>query len=224
MRLDQISIYEYIREYLDEVAVVNYKKGQYITHSDENFTEVFFVLSGQVKVECLTEYGKIFLVDELSENEFVGKFSYMYEQDLLCDIKAISDVCLLKINKDTFDKLQQNAGFIKIFLFKTSKRMYYMYKKLMMKNLFSLEEILAFHLLNYSENDIFEFKSISMLCDIFSISRKGLYNVINILVKKNLIRKNKNSIIIINKEQLSDLSIHVRTFNRKNDSQIKFNI
>ncbi|SFM34139.1 Crp/Fnr family transcriptional regulator [Pelosinus propionicus] len=224
MKLDHIHIYEYIQEYLNEIAVINYKKGQYITRSDETFTEVFFILSGNVKVECLTEYGKVFLVDELSENEFVGKFSYMYEQSLLCDIKATSDVCLLKIHKDTFNKLQGNSDFLKVFLFKTSKRIYYMYKKLMMKNLFSLEEMFAFHLLKNSENDRFEFKNISALCDIFSISRKGLYNVLNTFVKKNYIKKDKNSITIIDKKQLFDLAMHVRAFNRINDSKIKFNI
>lgn len=224
MKLDNIYIYDYIKEYLHEIMVVNYKKGQYITRSDEPFTEVFFILDGNVKVECLTEYGKILLVDELSNNEFVGKISYMYEQDLFCDIKATSDVLLLKINKDTFDKLQRNSEFLNIFLYRTSKRIYYMYKKLMMKNLFSLEEIFAFYLLKNSENDIFKFKNISALCNTFPISRKGLYNVINKLVKKNLIRKDKNSIIIIDKKQLFELSMHVRAFNRINDSKIKFNI
>jgi cAMP-binding proteins - catabolite gene activator and regulatory subunit of cAMP-dependent protein kinases len=222
MKLDRIYIYDYIKEYLNEIAVVNYKKGQYITRSEENFTEVFYIVSGSIKVECLTEYGKIFLVDELSQNEFVGKFSYMYEQDLLCDMQATSDACLLKINEDTFNKLQENPDFLKIFLFKTSKRIYYMYKKLMMKNLFSLEEIFVFYLLKNAENDRFEFKSISALCNVFSISRKGLYNVLDTLVKKNYIKKDKNSIIIINKKQLFDLSMHVRAFHRVNNSKIKF--
>lgn len=221
MELDHISIYHYIKEYLDEISVVHYQKGQYIMRSEEAFTDVFFILSGNIKVECLTEHGKVFLVDELSQNEFVGKFSYMYEQYLLCDIKATSDACLLKINQDIFHKLQSNPDFLKIFLFKTSKRIYYMYKKLMMKNIFSLEEIFAFHLLKYSENDRFEFQNISALCDVFSISRKGLYNVLNTLVKKNYIKKDKNSISIINKKQLFTLAMHVRAFNRVNDSKIK---
>ncbi|MBP2650519.1 MAG: Crp/Fnr family transcriptional regulator [Firmicutes bacterium] len=224
MELNNIYIYDYIKEYLNEISIVNYKKGQYITRSDENFNEIFFVLAGNVRVECVTEYGKSFLVDELSENEFVGKFSYMYEQNLCCDIKAITNVVLLKINKDIFDKLQKNPEFLKVFLYKTSNRMYYMYKKLMMKNLFSLEEIFAFYLLKNSGSDIFKFKSIHDLSNIFPISRKGLYNVINKLIKKRFIKKEKNSIIIIDKEELLKLSVHVREFNMINDSKIKFDI
>lgn len=224
MKLENLFIYDYIKEYLQEIAVVRYSKGQYITRSDEALTAVFFILSGTVKVECLTEYGRIFLVDELAENEFVGKFSYLYEQDFFCDIKATSDALLLKLDKDTFDKLQGNPEFLKIFLYRTSKRIYYMYKKLMMKSLFSLEEIFAFYLLKNAENDIFKFTNTSALCNMFPMSRKGLYNVMNMLVKKNLIRKEKNFIIILDKRQLVELSLHVRAFNQVNGSTIKFHI
>jgi CRP-like cAMP-binding protein len=224
MELNNVYIYDYIKEYLNEISVVNYEKGQYITRSDENFTEIFFILNGNVKVECITEYGKSFLVDELSENEFVGKISYMYEQNLFCDIKATSNVLLLKINQDTFCKLIKNSVFLNIFLYKSSSRVYYMYKKLMMKNLFSLEELFAFYLLKNSQAGIFKFNKTSDLCNIIPISRKGLYNVINKLVKKNLIIKGKNSIIIIGKQQLFELSMHVREFNMVNDNKIKFDV
>ena len=219
-----IHIYDYIKDYLNEISVVNYKKGQYITRSDENFAEIFFIIDGNVRVECITQYGKSFLVDELSKNEFVGKISYMYESNLFCDIKAMSNVSLLKINEDTFIKLQKNPEFLKIFLYKTSKRIYFMYKRLMMKNLFSNEEIFAYYLLKNSENNMFKFKSTSDLCNIFPISRKGLYNVINNFIKKNYIIKEKNSITILDSKQLLELSKHAREFNAVNDSKIKFDI
>lgn len=224
MELKKIFIYDFIKDYLEDISIVDYKKGQYITRSDENFTEIYFILDGKVKVECVTEYGKSFLVDELSKNEFVGKISYMYEQNLFCDIKATSNVSLLKINKATFDKLQKNPEFLKVFLYKTSSRMYFMYKRLIMKNLFSLEELFAFYLLENEESNIFKFKSSIDLCNVFPISRKGLYNIINNFVKKDYISKEKKSIIILNKKELFELSMHVREFNIKNDSKIKFDI
>ncbi len=224
MELSDIYIYGFIKEYLNEISIVQYKKGQYIARADENFTEVFYILDGDVIVECITKYGKIFLVDELSKNEFVGKFSYMYEQNLFCDIKAVSNVSLLKINKDTFGKLQKNPEFLKFFLYKISNRIYYMYKKLMMKNLFTSEEMFAFYLLKNSQDAIVKFKSMNELCNIIPMSRKGLYNVINKFIKKGCIRKEKNSIIITDKKQLLELSVHVREFNVTNGSNIKFDI
>lgn len=224
MNLDKVKnvfIYDYIKDYLDEIAIVNYEKRQYITRSSENLEEIFFVLDGNVKVECITKSGKSFLVDELSKNEFVGKISYMYEQNLFCDIIAVSDATLLKINKDTFKKLEKNPEFLKIFLFKTSRRIYYMYKKLMMKDMFRLEETFAFYILKNSENDVFKFKSMYSLCKILSVSRKNLYNVMNGFIEKDYIRKNKNSLIILDRDYLNELSTSVREVNEINYCDFK---
>lgn len=224
MKLEDTCIYNHIKDYLNEISIVNYKKGQYITHSNANFEEIFFILDGNVKVECITKYGKSFLVDELSENEFVGKISYMYEQNLFCDITAMSQVTLLKIDKSTFKKLQKNSEFMKIFLFKTSKRIYYMYKSLMMRNLFSLEEVFAFYMLKNSKNSIFEYKSMYSLSKTLSMSRKGLYNTINKFIENNYIKKDKNSLIILDKDYLYELSMSVREFNKVDDCDCKFEV
>jgi len=224
MELKDVCIYDFIKEYLNEISIVTYKKGQYITHSSENLEEIFFILNGNIKIECITKYGKSFLVDELCKNEFVGKISYMYGQNLFCDITATSEASLLKIDKITFKKLQKNSEFLKIFLLKTSNRIYYMYKKLMMKNLFRLEEILAFYILKNSENNVFKFKSMYSLCEILSISRKSLYNAINRFIERNYIRKDKNLLIILNEDYLHELSIGVREFNETDNCDFKFDI
>ncbi len=224
MQLEEIYIYDHIKIYLDEIPTIKYKKGEYITRSNENLEDIFFILDGNVKVEYITKSGNSFLVDELCENEFVGKISYMYNQNLFCDIIATSNVSLLKINKITLKKLQSNPEFLNIFFFKTSKRIYYMYKKLLMKDLFKLEELLAFYILENSTEDIFKFKSMYSLCNSLSISRKSLYNTINKFVEKNYIRKDENSIFILNREYLYELSASVREFNETDHNTFKFHI
>ncbi|WP_291582522.1 Crp/Fnr family transcriptional regulator [Clostridium sp. UBA6640] len=222
--IKDIIIYDYIKDYLDEITILKYKKGEYITHSSENLEEIFFVLDGTTKVECITKSGKSLLVDELSKNEFVGKISYMYEQNLFCDITATSNATLLRISKSTFKKLEKNSEFLKLFLFKTSRRIYYMYKKLMIKELFSLKETFAFYILENSHDDVFKFKSMYNLCEILSVSRKNLYNVINSFIKKSYIKKDKNSLIILNRDCLYELSIGIREVNEINDCDLKFDV
>lgn len=222
--IKNIIIYDYIKDYLDEISILSYKKGEYITHSSENLEEIFFILDGTTKVECITKSGKSLLVDEFSENEFVGKISYMYEQNLFCDITATTDSTLLRISKSTFKKLEKNPEFLKIFLFKTSRRIYYMYKKLMMKDLFSLKETFAFYILKNSKDGIFKFKSMYNLCEVLSVSRKNLYNVINSFIKNNYIKKDKNSLIILNRDCLYELSIGVREVSEINDCDFKFHV
>lgn len=222
--IKDILIYDYIKDYLNEISILNVKKGQYITRSSEKLEEIFYVVDGNAKVECITKSGKSFLVDELCENEFVGKISYMYEQNLFCDIVATSDSTILRISKSTFKKLEKNPEFLKLFLFKTSKRIYYMYKKLMMKDLFRLEETFAFHILENSENDVFKFVSMYNLCKVMSVSRKQLYNVINSFIEKDYIKKDKTSLTILNRDCLYELSMGVREINEVNDCDFKFDI
>lgn len=224
MVLDEICIYEYIKNYLNEIPIIKYKKGEYIAHSNENIEEIFFILEGNVRVECTTRYDKSFFVDELAENEFVGKISYMYDQNLFCDIIATSNTCLLKISKDTFKILQKNSDFLNIFFFKTSKRMYCIYKKLMMRELFKLEELLAFYILENSNNCVFEYESMYKLSKKLSISRKSLYNVLNVFIRKGYIEKRKNSIIVLERNCLYELSKYVEEFNETDEHDLKFKI
>jgi CRP-like cAMP-binding protein len=224
MNLENIYIYEHIKDYLDEIEIVKYKKGDYITHSNQNLQEIFFILDGNVKVEYTTKNGRSFLVDDLWENEFVGKISYMYDENLFCDIIAKTEVLLLKISKSTLKKLEKNPEFLKIFFFKTSKRIYCIYKKLLMKDLFTLEEIIAFHILNNCNNDKFEYKSMYSLCKSLSVSRKGLYNVINKFIKKGYIKKDRNLVTILEKEYLHKISMYIREFNEVEKNDFKFNI
>jgi len=219
-----IFIYDYVKDYLNEIPILNYKKGQYITHANESLEEIYFIVDGNIKVECISKSGKSLLVDELSKNEFVGKISYMYEQNLFCDIIATSNATLLKINKNTFKKLEKNLEFLKVFLFKTSKRIYYMYKKQMIKELFRLEEIVAFYILENAENNVFKFKNMDSLCKDLSVSRKSLYNTINSFIEKKYIRKDKNSLVILNQDCLQALSLDVREINKINDCDFKFDI
>lgn len=222
--IKDIFIYDYIKDYLDEISIIKFKKGQYITHSSANLEEIFFILDGDAKIECITKLGRSLLVDEVSKNDFVGKISYMYEENLFCDITATSDITLLRINKNTFKKLEKNSEFLKIFLYRTSKRIYFMYKKLIMKDLFKLEETFAYYILKNSENNVFKFKSMYNLCKILSVSRKNLYNVINSFIEKNYIKKDKNVLIIQNRDCLYEISTGVREIAEINDSDFKFDI
>lgn len=224
MKLEEICIYSHIKSYLNEIDIIKYKKGEYITCSSQKLEEIYFILDGNVKVEYIAKNGKSFLVDELSENEFVGKISYMYEQNLFCDIIATSNVSLLKIHKSTLKKLQNNPEFLNIFFFKTSKRIYCMYKKLMMKDLFRLDELFAFHILKNSEGNIFKFKSMYSLCKILSVSRKSLYNTLNKFIDKGYIKREENLITILDREYLDGLSMYVREFNETDNNEFKFHI
>lgn len=224
MKLEDTVIYHSIKKHMDEIEIYKYKKGQYISSGVESVDGVFFILEGIVRVECMTKYGKSFLVDIVPEDEFVGKISDLYDQSLFCDIIAENSVTLAKINASTFKILQNNPEFLNIFFFKTSKRMYNMYKKLIMKDLFRFEELFAHYILENSKDDIFKFKSIYSLCHLLSTSRKNLYNTINKFVEKKYIQKKENTFIIKDKDALISISKYVKEYTRKDEKKLKFEL
>ncbi|GAA0126009.1 cyclic nucleotide-binding domain-containing protein [Clostridium sp. CTA-19] len=207
-----MSICDYFQPYLKEMETIFFKKGSYIITSDEEFEEVFYILDGVVTVECINAKGKMFLVDSLKKGDFVGKLSYIYEADFRCDIIANTNVKLLKIHKSTLSHLKKNADFVNLFFFKTSKRIYYIYKKMLIKDLFKIEEIFAYHILTHSLNNVFEFKSMYELCKELSISRKSLYNTLNNFFALGYVDKKSNSIIILNRAYLEKLSENLKEF------------
>lgn len=212
MRVEETCIYNYIKPFLSNLDVITYKKGEYILFSDEEFEEIFFILEGCVKVECSTHKGKRFLVDTLEENEFVGKISYIFEEDLCSDIIALTDVKLISIEKKIFDELKKDSDFTNMFFSKTSKRIYYIYKKLLAKDLFKLEEILAYHIIKNSQGNIFRVKSMYQLANELTVSRKNLYNAINKFILKGYIKKENNEIVIIEGNMLRQLANNVDQF------------
>lgn len=212
MRIEDSCIYNYIKPFIGNLEQTNYKKGQYILFSDEDFEEIFFILEGCVKVECSTQNGKKFLVDTLEENEFVGKISYIFEEDLCSDIIALTDVKLISIEKKIFDELKKDSNFTNMFFSKTSKRIYYIYKKLLVKDLFKLEEILAYHIIKNSQGNIFKFKSMYQLSNELTVSRKNLYNTINKFILKGYIKKSNNEILIIEEDSLKMVAKNVDQF------------
>lgn len=212
MRVEETCIYNYIKPFLGSLQEATYKKGEYILFSDEDFEEIFFILEGCVKVECSTHNGKKFLVDTLQENEFVGKISYIFEEDLCSDIIALTDVKLISIEKKIFDELKKDSNFTNMFFSKTSKRIYYIYKKLLVKDLFKLEEILAYHIMKNSQGNIFKYKSMYQLANELTVSRKNLYNAINKFISKGYIKKSNNEILIIEDEILKRLAKNVDQF------------
>ncbi len=207
-----VPIYNDIKDYLDEIRVVSFNKGEYLTRSEEDFKDIYYILSGNIRVECTTQTGKCVLVDKLEPFEFVGKISYLYEQNLCCDIVATNNATLIKIPKHTLTKLEDNPRFMKRFYFMTSKRMYQIYKIMLLQHLFRLEELFSYHLLTHAKNGQYTYESMYSLSSELFASRKNLYNVINQLIKSGYISKEGATLSILNPEALATLSQEVREF------------
>ncbi|WP_236876428.1 Crp/Fnr family transcriptional regulator [Clostridioides difficile] len=154
MKAEKTSIYPIIKNNLNKISIVEYKKGQRFVASDKDLQEVFFIIEGVALVECTTRGGNKFLVDIVPENEFIGKISYIYEHNLKCDIFAKTNIKLFRFEKNVFEEFYLKPDFIALFHRKCTRRIYELYKTRMVRELFSCTEVIAYCISNKQENNV----------------------------------------------------------------------
>lgn len=223
-QLEQTELYKYLGTHGHELSLVSFEKGDFLARSDESLDEIFYVLKGKVEVQCITESGRRILVDEVPPGEFVGKISYMYEQNLHCDFLVTSPALLARIPAATFKALEENPQFMKFFFFKTSRRIYLIYKQLLAKSIFRLEENLAYYIVQNAQGGIFAFDSMYSLASRLTVSRKNLYNVINRFVKQGYVERKTSCLVVVNAGALEELSKGVQEIENIGGCALRFEI
>lgn len=213
MLIENSDIFTYVKESLEDIPILTLKKGSYFSKAENIDNKIYYILEGTVKIESYSVTGKKILIDVISENEFAGQISYFRKHNLYGNNIAVTKTILLCLNNDIMHKLMKNSEFSTFFYFKTSSRLYVMYKKMLMSNLFSQCELVSYYVLENSCDCKFIYKSIYDVCDNLNISRRSLYNILNKFSKDGIIEKlNDGPYLIINEKYLMEKSDKVRRF------------
>lgn len=204
MKIEQIAIYESIEKYLDDIPVIKVKKGQYITGDNsvvKTSSDKFYVIQGNTRVFNRVGNRKI-RIDDTGEDAFTGNLSNVHQQHLKCDIKATEETVLLELTDKVFNILMEDPEFARIFYYKTSLKVYQMYKRMLINNMYTQKEILASHIVGNAKGDYFACPKINDLCEILGFSRRNLYNTLNGLIKDGFLERMDDYIYIKDKEAL----------------------
>lgn len=209
MKITDTLIYKFIKEYMSSIEIVDYKHGHIIDSCIEESTSIYYILKGIVKVQNVSVSGNKILIDEISKEEFVGHISTMRGEGFHSNVICKEDSTLVKIPRNIFAELMKNSEFSSLFYEKTSKRIYFMYKKLLLERLFHWEEIVAYYILENSNEDIFIYKSMYEICEYLNISRRGLYNIINRFVYEECLEKRESVFAIKDRMYLEELASNI---------------
>lgn len=210
--IKSMAIYEYIKDYLPTIPILELKKNEYLFWSDCEDDTLFYILDGAIRVENVSYNGKKLIVDVLQPDEFVGAISNIYQADFQCSGVAETVSSVLVLNKPLMNELMAKDKFSILFYQKTSKRVYMMYKNIMARTLFSQNELMAHYILENSRKDIFTYKSIYNICDNLGISRRGIYNILYRFEKAGCIKKLDSSYRILDREYLEKTAEHLINF------------
>ncbi len=209
MEIHQIAIFESIEHYLEHIPVVMVNKGGYVVREEDGNTENrYYILSGRTRVVKNMDGRKVY-VDEIGADEFTGGLSRVYNQELKCDVLAIEDTVLLELEDAVFEELLKTPQFARIFYYKTSRRVYRMYRRMLLNKMFSQTEILAAYILYNQKDGKCICPNMNALCENLGFSRRNLYNALNNMIRFGEIERKGRNLYIKNDEALKERGVLV---------------
>ena len=147
MILQESTIYPFLEKHPASYELITVKKNTRIVSANEESKYIWYLLEGEVKVVAVSNNGKSIVVDEIGPNNFVGHLSNLFGQNFYCDSYAATECTLIQFPIARFLVLMQELAFSRLFYLKVNNRLYTMYKKELVKHLFSQQEQLAYYLL-----------------------------------------------------------------------------
>lgn len=207
------SIYDFLSEdQLRRIPVVDIKKDTvFLPAVDQDSMSLYYILEGKVDVISQAYNGRSFLIDTVSQGEFIGKFSHMRNKNFYADIKTQTQCKLLKLS-EIRNEILNDERFLHFFYFKTSNRLYDMYKISMMRTLFTYEEILSYHLLDIADNSGLITDKDKHICLKTSISERQYYYIMKKFKAAGIITQSKSGIAIVDIDSLRDIAFNVINF------------
>lgn len=213
MRVEDTHIYFILKRHIGNFVIKQVPKGKVFSRALDNDKTIYYIISGEVKVEGISVNGKKILVDYISENEFAGHISCIRKSNFYCDSIAATNVNLLCLDYELMERLLKDPEFSTFFYYKTSARLYIMYKKMLMSNFFNQNEIVAYYLLEQSQNNIIVFKSVYDICAQMNISRRNYYNILKKLLHGGVLVKLEDGQYQIDDiAYLEEMSVKVKMF------------
>lgn len=203
--LDELITGTPLERFLDEslknkIRVCRYVSGAKIRFSDA----ILFLVKGTVSYSYGDESGNPYHVIFSKAFNIVGELVY-YHNRRIFDIFAHENSIILEFPLNLIKELEKNPDFQIFILQKTNKNLMDLTDKMMKRNIYKLENYLAYIIVSDQINKRYFYKSMTSLASVFNVSRRNLYYAVDNLVDRGLIRKGKGHFEILNEPALSEM-------------------
>jgi CRP-like cAMP-binding protein len=190
--------------------VKNYQRGQVIASRDEECNFLIILLAGSVKGEMLDFSGKILKIEDIyPPRPLAPAFLFGKKNKYPVDIVANEPTSVMFISREMTMKIfQENEVFLSNYLNTISNRAQFLTEKLFFLSFKSIKEKLANYILSLAKpykTEIMLDKSHHELAELFGVTRPSLSRAIGDLEKRNLIKAERKTIKILDRESLSNL-------------------
>jgi len=182
--------------------IKKYSKGENIIGAKDSVDSLAFIVSGGVDIYSFLANGRNIFINKLSPPEIFGDVEFFGDVPMLFDVVANSDTTIMIIPFKTLEKnLNTNYKLWKFLGATSTKKLLKTNKAILLKEGFNLKTILALYLIRHNHH--IEFNSLNELASELNVSYRNLTRVIKYFSEKNIIKKEKKSIITIDKDLLA---------------------
>lgn len=196
---------------IEDLAIMKYKRGDKIIVEGNPIDEVFFLISGKIKIYKDYENGKTLLIQFVKGLCLMGDVEYITDGDTATGtVEAVSDVFLVKLKyEDLYEKYNENNEFKDYLTKHVISRFMSSDSKIMINLIYSVDTRLASYILSMLGDDEEIFLTLGNLQDLsnnIGTSYRHLHRTFKMFVEDGLINKVGNKIEIINKPKIIELA------------------
>lgn len=214
LEFKETQIYPFIAGHPDGYRLIHVEKGTNFCPAYDSSYPIWYLVSGVVD-DCATSHrGRTIIVDTNFDDEFTGHLSNHYGQNFYCSSIARTPCDLVRISPRFFNEtLMKDPGFRMLFYFKTSVRLYEMFKLNLTYDLFSDKRVFSYWLMENARDGVCEISSASTTSKKLKMSRRNFYNILSKLKEYGIIeRSSPNEITIVDQDALEELAAPVSAF------------
>ncbi|WP_432661850.1 cyclic nucleotide-binding domain-containing protein [Wukongibacter baidiensis] len=203
------------KDMIDNMELHLFSRGEPLFKSCEKIHYFYFMVEGKAKVYTMLKNGKSVLLRFYRPLQVLGDVEFLNSDNTDCNVEAVSNVICIGIPMDYLRKeASRDVTFLQFICKNLSSKLANSSYWSSVNLLYPLENRLASYILAITNNDEdytiplneIETHKLTDMAELLGTSYRHLNRTINNLCQKGIIRKERNSIIIIDNEQLEELA------------------
>ena len=190
-----------------------FKKGSHICQKGDKLDYFYFFVKGRAKVYISTPNGKSLLIRFYSPLQLIGEAEITCDKDADCNIQAIEDCICIGIPINIIQEISTyDPKFLKFICQSLSYKLTSTSASTSLNLLYPLENRLASYLLALYPSDLNPEDKVmtdnfTQLAELLGADYRHFLRIVDKLCSKNIIKKEKRSLVIVDRQALSELAV-----------------
>ncbi len=188
-----------------------YSAGEIIAYRGDPYNSLMIIINGTAKGEMIDISGKVVKIEEMKTGMPLAiAFLFSNDNRLPVNISAVEETKILFLPKQSvIEIMQKNSLFLSNFLQLISNRAKFLSDRIWFLSFKTIREKLANYILEKAENDKTNIKfelTQQEIADYFGVTRPAFARSVAKLQEDNIIKIDKKTITIIDKEKLKQIA------------------